>query len=325
MVFIIFIINYYHMTITQLKYVLSVAEYKNFTIAAEHSFVTQPTLSMQIQKLEDHLGVLIFNRSKKPIELTDIGLKVVEQAKVIVNESNRIVDIVHQHKGFVGGEFKLGIIPTVMPTLLPMFLKNFTKKYPKVKLIIEELTTEEIIKKLSDNHLDAGLAATPLENEMIKEIPLYYEPFVGLIPEEHRLFHKKKIESSELEMEDILLLEDGHCFKDSIINLCRTYKADNNKGFQLESGSFNTLIKLSKEGLGMTLLPYLHTLDLNEIDKNLLRDFTSPQPAREVSLIYHKSQLKMQLIEALKSSIDGVIRGAISFSDVKIISPLKNK
>lgn len=311
------------MTITQLKYVLSVAEYKNFTIAAEHSFVTQPTLSMQIQKLEDELDVQIFNRSKKPIELTDIGKKVVEQAKIIVGESNRITDIVHQHKGFVGGEFKLGIIPTVMPTLLPMFLNNFTHKYPKVKLVIEELTTEEIIRKLMDGHIDAGLAATPLENEAIKERPLYYEPFVGLIPEGHRLFNEKKIDVDQLEMDDILLLEDGHCFKDSVINLCRTYKDDNVKGFQLESGSFDTLIKLSKEGLGMTLLPYLHTLDLNERDQKHLREFLTPPPAREVSLIYHKSQLKMQLIEALKNTIDGVVRGAISFSDVKIISPLQ--
>ena len=313
------------MTITQLKYVLSVAEYQNFTVAAEHSFVTQPTLSMQIQKLEDQLGVLIFNRSKKPIELTDVGKKVVEQAKIIVNESNRIKDIVHQHKGFIGGEFRIGIIPTVMPTLLPMFLNNFTKKYPKVKLIIEELTTEEIVRKLMDNHIDAGLAATPLENEAIKEMPLYYEPFVGLIPEGHRLFNQKEIKSDELEMEDILLLEDGHCFKDSVINLCRTHKTDNKKGFQLESGSFDTLIKLSKEGLGMTLLPYLHTLDLNDKDKKHLREFTAPPPAREVSLIYHKSQLKMQLIEALKKTIDGVIKGAIAFSDVKIISPIQKK
>jgi LysR family hydrogen peroxide-inducible transcriptional activator len=313
------------MTITQLKYVLSVAEYQNFTVAAEHSFVTQPTLSMQIQKLEDQLGVLIFNRSKKPIELTDVGKKVVEQAKIIVNESNRIKDIVHQHKGFIGGEFRIGIIPTVMPTLLPMFLNNFTKKYPKVKLIIEELTTEEIVRKLMDNHIDAGLAATPLENEAIKEMPLYYEPFVGLIPEGHRLFNQKEIKSDELEMEDILLLEDGHCFKDSVINLCRTHKTDNKKGFQLESGSFDTLIKLSKEGLGMTLLPYLHTLDLNDKDKKHLREFTAPPPAREVSLIYHKSQLKMQLIDALKNTIDGVVRGAISFSDVKIISPLQKR
>jgi LysR family hydrogen peroxide-inducible transcriptional activator len=310
------------MTITQLKYVLSVAEYKNFTVAAEHSFVTQPTLSMQIQKLEDELDVQIFNRSKKPIELTEVGKKVVEQAKIIVNESNRITDIVHQHKGYIGGEFRLGIIPTIMPTLLPMFLNNFTNRYPKVKLIIEELTTEEIIRKLMDGHIDAGLAATPLENEAIKERPLYYEPFVGLIPEGHRLFDKNKLDADELEMDDILLLEDGHCFKESVINLCRTYKSGNTKGFQLESGSFDTLIKLSKEGLGMTLLPYLHTLDLSEQDQKHLREFIAPPPAREVSLIFHKSQLKMQLIEALKNTIDGVIRGAISFSDVKIISPL---
>lgn len=311
------------MTITQLKYVLSVAEYQNFTVAAEHSFVTQPTLSMQIQKLEDELNVQIFNRAKKPIELTEVGKKVIEQAKIIVDESNRINDIVHQHKGYVGGEFKLGIIPTVMPTLLPMFLNNFTKKYPKVKLIIEELTTEEIVRKLNDGHIDAALAATPLENDSIKEKPLYYEPFVGLIPQGHRLFNEKQLEVDELEMEDILLLEDGHCFKESVINLCRSRKTDNKKGFQLESGSFDTLIKLSKEGMGMTLLPYLHTLDLNDKDKEYLREFKNPPPAREVSLIYHKSQLKMQLIDALKNTIDGVIRGAISFSDVKIISPLQ--
>ncbi len=313
------------MTITQLKYVLAVAEYQNFTIAATHCFVTQPTLSMQIQKLEEQLNAQIFNRAKKPIEITDVGKKVIEQAKIIVDESTRITDIVHQHKGYIGGEFKLGIIPTVMPTLLPMFLQNFTKKYPKVKLIIEELTTEEIIRKLIDGHIDAAIAATPLENDIIKERPLYYEPFLGLIPQNHRLFHEKKIEVDALEMDDILLLEDGHCFKDSVINLCRTHKIDNKKGFQLESGSFDTLIKLSKEGLGMTLLPYLHTLDLSETDKKHLREFTSPPPAREVSLIYHKAQLKMQLIEALKTTIDGIIRGAISFSDVKIISPLQKR
>ncbi|MGY0426937.1 MAG: LysR substrate-binding domain-containing protein [Polaribacter sp.] len=313
------------MTITQLKYVLAVAEYRNFTVAAEHSFVTQPTLSMQIQKLEDELNIRIFNRSKKPIELTQIGKKIVEQAKVIVDESNRILDIVHQQKGYIGGEFRVGIIPTIMPTLLPMFLNNFTNKYPKVKLIIEELTTEEIVKKLTDGHIDTAIVATPLENEAIKERPLYYEPFVGLVPQNHRLYNQKQITSEELEIEDILLLEDGHCFKESVLNLCKSPKMDNKKGFQLASGSFDTLIKLSKEGLGMTLLPYLHTLDLSDIDKTHLREFKSPPPAREVSLIYHKSQLKMQLIEELKKTIDGVVRGAISFSDVKIISPINKK
>jgi LysR family hydrogen peroxide-inducible transcriptional activator len=133
------------MTITQLQYVLAVAEYKNFTLAAEKCFVTQPTLSMQIQKVEEELDIQIFDRTKKPIQLTEIGQKIVNQAKNIVNEADRIKDIVDQQKGFIGGEFRLGIIPTIMPTLLPMFLKNFIKKYPKVKLIIEELNTEDII------------------------------------------------------------------------------------------------------------------------------------------------------------------------------------
>ena len=157
------------MTITQLKYVLAVAENQNFTKAAEKTFVTQPTLSMQIQKLEDELDILIFDRSKKPIELTDIGSKIVTQARNIVNEANRIADIVDQQKGFIGGEFKLGVIPTVMPTLLPMFLRNFINRYPKVKLKIEELPTETIIERLEEGHLDAAIAATPLHLENIKE------------------------------------------------------------------------------------------------------------------------------------------------------------
>ncbi|MDH5414702.1 MAG: hydrogen peroxide-inducible genes activator [Flavobacteriaceae bacterium] len=311
------------MTITQLKYVLAVAEYQNFTIASEKCFVTQPTLSMQIQKLEEELNVIIFNRKKKPIELTPIGDKIIHQAKVIVDESNRISDIVDQQKGFIGGEFKLGIIPTVMPTLLPLFLKTFINKYSKVNLIIEELTTDEMVKKLIEGHLDAGIAATPLEHNAIKERVLYYEPFVGFVNENHRLYAENKLFVEDLNIDDILLLEDGHCFRDIILNLCGSFKKELPNHFKLESGSFNTLIKLSKEGLGMTLLPYLQTLDLNEIDKKYLRNFENPVPSREVSLIYHKSQLKIQLIEALKNTIDATIRGIISFNDVKIISPLQ--
>ncbi|GAA4952069.1 LysR substrate-binding domain-containing protein [Algibacter agarivorans] len=310
------------MTITQLYYVLAVAENQNFTKAAEKCFVTQPTLSMQIQKLEDQLDVLIFDRSKKPIELTDIGRKIVTQARNIVNESYRIQDIVDQQKGFIGGEFKLGIIPTVMPTLLPMFLKNFIKKHPKIKLKIEELTTEEIITRIKDGHLDAAIAATPLEDDSIKERVLYFEPFVGYIPKGHRLHANKKIDVSDLDINDMLLLEDGHCFRDGVINLCKAFKSHSDDQFQLESGSIETLIKLSNEGLGMTLLPYLHTLDVNDKEKENLHYFNAPSPAREVSIIYHKSELKMQIIEALQDTISGIIRGAIAFQNVKIISPL---
>ena len=312
------------MTITQLKYVLAVAKHQNFTLPSEHCFVTQPTLSMQIQKLEEELDTQIFNRNKKPIQLTEVGAKIVEQAKIIVDESNRITDIVEQQKGFIGGDFKLGIIPTVMPTLLPLFLKTFIKKYPKVNLKIEELTTDEIVKKLTDGHIDVAIAATPLENENLKERVLYYEPFVGFVPTEHRLFSIKTIDIENLNIDDILLLEDGHCFKENIINLCSALR-NKNQHFQLQSGSFDTLIKLSKEGLGMTLLPYLQTLDINEKDVIYLKEFKEPVPAREVSLIYHKSQLKIHMIDSLKNVIDSVIRGVIAFNDVKIISPLQQK
>ncbi|PKA83842.1 LysR family hydrogen peroxide-inducible transcriptional activator [Ulvibacter sp. MAR_2010_11] len=311
------------MTITQLKYVLAVAEHQNFTKAAQKTFVTQPTLSMQIQKLEEELDIQIFDRSKKPIELTAVGAKIVNQAKHIVNEADRMQDVVDQEKGFIGGEFKLGIIPTVMPTLLPMFLKTFTNRYPKVQLKIEELTTDEIIHKIIDGHLDAAIAATPLNHDKIKERALYYEPFVGYVPESHRLYSKTKIEGSDLDLGDILLLEDGHCFRDGVINLCKASKLNKSDTFQLESGSFETLIKLSNEGLGMTLLPYLHTLDISEKQKNHLRYFSDPSPAREVSLIYSKSELKLQIINSLYDVIAAVIRGAIAFQDVKIISPRK--
>ncbi|MDC8003525.1 hydrogen peroxide-inducible genes activator [Aureisphaera galaxeae] len=311
------------MTITQLKYVLAVAEHKNFTKAAQKTFVTQPTLSMQIQKLEEELDILIFDRSKKPIELTAVGQKIVSQAKSIVNEAERMQDVVDQEKGFIGGEFKLGIIPTIMPTLLPMFLKTFTVRYPKVQLKIEELATDEIIAKLLDGHLDAAIAATPLYQDKIKERALYYEPFVGYIPESHRLYGKDKIESTDLEIDDILLLEDGHCFRDGVINLCKASKLSKDDKFQLESGSFETLVKLTHEGLGMTLLPFLHTLDISEGQQKNLRYFKEPSPAREVSLIYNKSELKMQIINALYDVVSGIVRGAIRFQDVKIISPVK--
>jgi LysR family hydrogen peroxide-inducible transcriptional activator len=313
------------MTITQLQYVLAVAENKNFTLAAEKCFVTQPTLSMQIQKIEEELNVLIFDRTKKPIQLTEIGQKIVNQAKNIVNEADRIKDIVEQQKGFIGGEFRLGIIPTIMPTLLPMFLNNFIKKYPKVKLIIEELNTDEIIVQLKNGHLDAAIASTPLQEEQLKEIVLYFEPFVAYIPTNHSIANKDEIEISDLNIDEILLLQDGHCFRDGILNLCKMGGIPNNNHFQLESGSFETLIKLADEGLGLTLLPYLHTLDLKDKDKLKLKHFKDPKPAREISLIFPKTELKIQIIDALKQSISGVIRGAIAFQNVEIINPLPKK
>ena len=308
------------MTITQLHYVLAVAEHKNFTIAAEKCFVTQPTLSMQIQKLEEELDIKIFDRNKKPIQLTEVGKQIVNQAKNIIDESDRIKDIVDQQKGYIGGDFRLGVIPTVTPTLVPMFLTNFIKKYPKINLIIEEFNTEEIIYHLKNGTLDAALAATPLQEPDIKEVVLFYEPFVGYFPPAFRK-ERSELQTADLDINEILLLQDGHCFRNGILNLCKSSKTDKNRSFELKSGSFETLIKLSNEGLGVTLLPYLHTLDLNEKDKTNLIPFKDPKPSREVSLIFPKNELKFHIIEALQQTIKGIIKGAIAFTDVQIISP----
>ena len=312
------------MTIIQLKYMLLVAEHKNFTTAANKSFVTQPTLSIQIQKLEEELGTKIFNRNTKPVLLTEIGKKIVQQAQRIIEESSRMTDIVAQEKGFIGGEFKLGILPTVMPTLLPKFLNTFIKKYPKVDIKIEELTTDNICKKINDGHLDAGIAATPLLRDNIIEKSLYYEPFVGYVPSYFPFHKNKNIEIDDLNLSDLLILEDGHCFRNHVLNLCEINE-NKIKKFDLKSGGFETLIHLADTGLGMTILPYLNAMILPKEKQVNVKFFKEPAPAREISLIHSKSQLKISIISALKSTISEILKSTFALGNIKVISPTKTR
>jgi LysR family hydrogen peroxide-inducible transcriptional activator len=307
------------MTITQLKYTLAVAEHGNFTTASEKCFVTQPTLSMQVQKLEEELGVTIFNRSTKPLQVTEVGKKVLIQAKKIVEESSRMNDVISEEKGIIGGSLKVGIIPTVSPTLLPLFLNIFIKKHKNVELKIEEYNTDIISKKLEDNTIDCAIAATPLNNSRIIERPLYYEPFVAYVPKHHFLSGNKSLEISDLSNSDLLILEDGHCFRNQVLNLCTL--EDLNKQYELKSGSFETLINLSNNGPWMTIIPYLHSNNLSTNNIQNIIPFDDPAPAREISMIYSKSQLKLPVIKALMSTISSVIRGQIKYNDIKIMSP----
>jgi LysR family hydrogen peroxide-inducible transcriptional activator len=308
------------MTITQLKYTLAVAEHGNFTTASDKCFVTQPTLSMQVQKLEEELGVVIFNRSTKPLQVTEIGQKVLFQAKKIVEESSRMNDVVSEEKGIIGGTLKVGIIPTVSSTLLPIFLNIFTKKHKNVELKIEEFNTETINQKLEDNTIDCAIAATPLNNNRIIERPLYYEPFVAYVPNHHFLAGNKVLEVDDLSNGDILILQDGHCFRDQVLNLCSF--EDLNKQYELKSGSFETLINLSNNGPWMTIIPYLHSNNLSPKNLENIIPFQDPSPAREISMIYSKSQLKLPVINALMTTISSVIRGQIKYNDIKIMSPV---
>ena len=297
------------MTITQLHYIIAVDTHRHFARAAESCFVTQPTLSMQIHKLEEELEVTIFDRSRKPLQPTDIGVQILEQARIVITEEKRIEEIIQQHKGEIAGNFKLAIIPTVASTLLPRFLKCFISQYPKVNLQIEELQTKIILERLKNGLLDAAILATPLEHDGIMEKPLYYEPFMGYTPMEHRLFKEKFLDNSDLTPDDILLLHEGHCFRDSVINLCGSlFDKKNNTGVKLESGSFETLIKLSKQGFGMTLIPYLKAIELKNIEPDgTIKPFSKPQPTREISIIHHRTHLKISIIEALAKCIQETI------------------
>jgi len=307
------------MCIRDRNYTLAVAEYGNFTTASEKCFVTQPTLSMQVQKLEEELGVTIFNRSTKPLQVTEVGEKVLIQARKIVEESSRMNDVISEEKGIIGGTLKVGIIPTVSSTLLPLFLNIFIKKHKNVDLKIEEYNTDTISKKLEDNTIDCAIAATPLNNSKIIERPLYYEPFVAYVPEHHFLSGNKSLELDDLSNSDLLILEDGHCFRNQVLNLCSL--DDLNKQYELKSGSFETLINLSNNGPWMTIIPYLHSNNLSSNNIQNIIPFEDPAPAREISMIYSKSQLKLPVINALMDTISSVIRGQIKYNDIKIMSP----
>ena len=275
---------------------------------------------MQVQKLEEELGVTIFNRSTKPLQVTEVGEKVLNQARKIIEESTRMNDVISEEKGIIGGTLKVGIIPTVTSTLLPLFLNIFTKKHKNVDLKIEEFNTETIVQKLEDNSIDCAIAATPLSNDKVIERPLYYEPFVAYVPKHHSLSGNKYLEIDDLTNGDLLILQDGHCFRNQVLNLCSL--EDLNKQYELKSGSFETLINLSNNGPWMTIIPYLHSNNLSPKNIENIIPFQDPAPAREISMIYSKSQLKLPVINALMSNISSVIRGQIKYNDIKIMSPV---
>lgn len=309
------------MTLTQLQYVVALANHQHFAKAAEACFVTQPTLSMQIQKLEEELDVLIFDRSRHPVMLTEVGKSIVEQARAVLREAGKLEQLLEDRKGDHQGEFRLGIIPTIAPSLLPRFLMKFSKEHPKVQLVVEELQTEQILEKLRRDQLDAGILATPLHEKGVEELPLYYEPFMAFIPEGHRLWKESFITHGELDLKDMLLLSRGHCFRNSVVHLCADHRQSDPSPVHLESGNFETLIRLSKQGLGMTLIPYLTGADLSKEDQQFLRPIAEPQPNREISLVFTRAQLKIQLIKQLGKLIQSTVPKRLLENNDQTVSP----
>ncbi|MBI3219789.1 MAG: LysR family transcriptional regulator [Bacteroidetes bacterium] len=292
------------MNLQQLEYIVAVDTLKHFSAAAAKCNVTQPTLSMMIQKLEEELDVKIFDRSKQPVQTTEIGQTVIDQARMILGEAGNLKKLVAQQKGTISGELRIGIIPTLAPYLLPLFLNQFLKKYPLLKLKISELTTDQIIERLNAQHLDAGILATPLKNPTLQELPLFYEQFVVYASQAEKMMKKKYLLAADIDVNRLWLLEEGHCLRSQVVNLCELKRKEALlQNLDYEAGSIETLRKMVDLNNGITILPELALRDLTKSQLKNIRYFKSPAPVREVSIVTYRYFVKYHLIEALKKEI----------------------
>lgn len=295
------------MTLTQLTYIVAVDKYKNFGQAAESCSITQPTLSMQIQKLEEELGVQIFDRSHQPVKTTKIGSALVTQARVILTESQHFHELIQDNNGEVKGEVTVGVIPTLAPYLLPLFLKKFSVKHPLLQIHVEELQTEQILERLKNSSLDVGLLVTPIEDPSLESTPLFYEPFLVYASEKSALASKSKIQQTDLNSNELWMLTEGHCFRDQSLAICKNRKkvTDTHRNIKFESGSIETLRRMVDQETGFTLLPYLAAQDIAH--RKQIREFASPVPTREVSLIHNthfkRHAFKESLVETIQKSL----------------------
>jgi LysR family transcriptional regulator, hydrogen peroxide-inducible genes activator len=290
-------------SLIQLEYIVALDTYKSFSLAADKCFVTQPTLSMQIKKMETDLGVTIFDRSKQPIVVTDIGKLIVEQARQVLSESKKIEELIQVSKNTMTGELKIGIIPSLAPYLLPLFIGNFARKYPGIKISLQELLTEEIEANLSNEKIDVGLLVTPLNSPGFNEIPLFYEKILLYCNEKHAFAAQKDVTLQQLSNENIWLLSQGHCFRNQAVNLCKVKSGQGNLPFTYESASIETLIKfVDKEG-GLTLVPELAILDLSPAKQKLAKPIAGKPPLREVSLVTNRVFVKQRILQALQDEI----------------------
>lgn len=313
------------MSITQLEYIVAVHRCRNFAQAAERCFVTQPTLSMQIQKLEEELDVRIFDRSKKPVQTTRMGEEVIKQAIVAIQEFNKIAEIVKADKGEVGGQLTIGIIPTIAPYLVPLFILPLLKKHPDLDVKIAEMTTSQIIQDLGANKIDCGILATPIARKQIVEEPLYYEPLVVFVSPKHQLSKNKTLRIKDISNQNLLMLTEEHCLNAQIKNLCvaSSVIAENSR-FSYVTGSLETIKQMVELSNGITLLPELATQHFSVKQMNMLRYFREVEPVREISIVTYTGSRKNTTIDALKTVILDVIPSKMKDKKKKTILDVEN-
>lgn len=297
------------MTITQLEYVVAVATYKSFVAAAEKCFVTQPTLSMQIQKLEDELTVKIFDRNRHPINTTELGEAIVNQAKIILAESAKINEIIQSKTGSISGRFKIAILPTLAPYVVPQLMDKITANYPDLQVSVLELQTHEILKRLHDNEIDCGLVSTPLDDNNIKEYPLFYETLVAYFGKNEEALKKKSIKVEDIDMNKFWMLNEGNCLRNQIINLCSEQigKIQDNKNFKYETGNVETLRKMVDKSGGVTILPEFATFDFQEEQLDNIRYFDGEEPVREISAVTNTHFVRMNILQKIMEEVLSIV------------------
>ena len=290
-------------TITQIRYAVAIDRHRSFRAAAKWCHVTQPTLSAGLKKLEEHLELLLFDRSRSPVEPTPEGVVLLEQFQVVLREHDRIHDTVSSLRGMVRGPYHVGIIPTMAPTILPRFLPTFGDACPKVTLHIEELATDQIIARLTDGTLDAGILAGPLEDRRVIEFELGSEEFCvfhspsAVLP----LDDDGRVEMSRLATDQLLLLREEHCLRAQTLSICRHGRSlPSSQRFAIEAGSLATLCAMVLQGPFFTVLPALAAADLRDAGQgHLLKDIAGPVPFRDVTLAVHRSETKRAIRDAL--------------------------
>ncbi|MFS2835858.1 hydrogen peroxide-inducible genes activator [Bacteroides uniformis] len=290
------------MTLQQLEYILAVNQFRHFAKAAEYCRVTQPTLSAMIQKLEEELDTRIFDRSQQPVCPTPVGIHIIEQAQNILVQANRIKNIIEEEKHSLTGTFKLGILPTVAPYLLPRFFPQLMKKYPDLDIQVVEMKTNDIKKALQTGEIDAGIVASLAGMEELQQTPLFYEQFFAYVSREDALFNNEVIRTSDLNGEQLWLLDEGHCFRDQLVRFCQMKSA---RASQLayHLGSMETFMRMVESGKGVTFIPELAVLQLGDAQKELVRSFAIPCPTRQVVLLTNKNFIRHTLLEVLVKEI----------------------
>ena len=294
------------MTLTQLEYIVALDTHRHFALAAEKCFITQSTLSMQIQKLEEELGVKIFDRTKQPVIPTEIGTNIIRQARITLRQAHLIKQMINDQKDTLSGDLRMGIIPTLAPYLLPSLYKSMQDKYPQLNLIIKESITEDVIYELKNNRLDCGIVVTPLKDPSIKEDILFYEELFVYVSKKNALSGKKYVLASEIDPNELWLLEEGHCFRSQVLNICELKKSSDFH-FKYETGNIETLKRMVDKSNGITILPELAVMEFSKARLKLVKRLKHPSPAREVSLVTHRDHIKTKLIKTLREEIINIV------------------